>query len=152
MLLQEMQLIPLEYQPYSLEPWAVTLGTTSSTPEQRHAVLSIFFDSLCSNCTIDTGAIYAENIVVHDYTTTLNGRPAVGEHLNKLTRLPNLQPYKTLAVCQEDLCISYTIRFFDNPDRPNWLIWAALHRFEAGTIVEEWWFYDNWVVWHTLDW
>lgn len=65
MLLQEMQLIPLEYQPYSLEPWVVTLGTTSSTPEQHHAVLSIFFDSLCSNCTIDTGAIYAENIVVH---------------------------------------------------------------------------------------
>lgn len=110
--LQDMHVVPVEYERYTLEPWAVTLGTTSSTPEDHHVTLNRFYDNLCTDCRIDFEAIYTDDVQIYDYADRLNGLPAVSEHLSKITQLHYLRQYKTLVVCEGNLCISYAINFF----------------------------------------
>ncbi len=141
----------VDYPDYTVAPWGVTLGTTSSTPEDHHAVLNTLFDSFCTGCTADYAALYAEDVVAHDYNQTLEGLTAVSEQFGKLTQLSALERVDTKVVCEGDMCISYLILNFTMADEVKPLIWSAVHRFEDGKIVEEWWQYDNSVLWPALD-
>lgn len=149
--MQDMGWATTTYPLTTVEPWGIKLGTTSSTPAEHHAVLNKMVDGLCTGCNPDFSAFYADTVVVHDYTANYEGLAAASEQFSKLTLLPDLNQDKTLSVCEGDLCVSYLVLSFAGADGPVPLIWAAVHRFDAGKIVEEWWQYDNSVLWPTLD-
>ncbi|MBL8163397.1 MAG: nuclear transport factor 2 family protein [Anaerolineae bacterium] len=140
----------VDYPDFDLSPWGLTLSSTSSTPADHHAVLDALYANFCEGCTPDFAATYASDVVVHDYMQVLEGVDAVAAEMGKVTGLTGLKVGKQLAVCEGDMCISYLILNFTQGEEAKDLIWASAHRFEDGKIAEEWWQYDNSVLWPAI--
>lgn len=150
--MQKMGWQTVDYPDFTVKPWGIKLGTTTSTPSEHHKVLTTLYDSFCVGCEPEYKAAYKDQVVVHDYTTNLNGLNKVSNQLKRFASLPELKQDTSLSVCEGDLCVSYLIFSFAGKEGPQPLIWAAVHRFESGKIAEEWWQYDNAVLWPATDW
>lgn len=142
----------VDYPDHENTAWGLTLGATSSTPADHHAILDRLYTNYCAGCTLDFAPLYTEDVVVHDYTQTFDGLPTLSDQIGILNQLTDLQVDSTLAVCEGDLCISYATLSFTMADQPTLLVWASVHRFVDGKIVEEWWQYDNSVLWTATAW
>jgi len=142
----------VDYPDSANVPWGLTLGATGSTPADHHAVLDALYGNYCAGCTPDFAAVYADDVVVHDYQQTLDGLPVLSNQIGVLNQLADLTVDSKLAVCEGDMCISYAILNFTVDDQVTPLIWSSAHRFVDGKIVEEWWQYDNSVLWLAAEW
>ncbi len=142
----------VDYPDHESTAWGLTLGTTSSTPADHHAVLDALYANYCAGCAPDFALLYAEDVVVHDYLRTFDGQPTLSAQIGVLNQLADLQVDSTLAVCEGDLCVSYATLSFTMADQPTLLVWASVHRFVDGKIAEEWWQYDNSVLWAATAW
>lgn len=142
----------VDYPDHENTAWGLTLSTTSSTPADHHAVLDALYANYCAGCTPDFAGLYTEDVVVHDYMQTFDGLPTLSDQIGVLNQLADLKVDSTLAVCEGDLCISYATLSFTMADQPTLLVWASAHRFVDGKIAEEWWQYDNSVLWAATAW
>jgi predicted ester cyclase len=142
----------VDYPDHENTPWGLTLGATSSTPADHHAILDALYTNYCVGCTPDFAPLYTEDVVVHDYMQTIEGLPTLSNQIGVLNQLADLQVDSKLAVCEGDLCISYATLSFTMADQPTLLVWASAHRFVDGKIAEEWWQYDNSVLWSATAW
>ena len=127
----------VDYPDIENVPWSLTLGATSSTPADHHAVLDALYANYCAGCTPDFAALYADDVVVHDYLQTLDGLPVLSSQIGVLNQLADLTVDSKLAVCEGDMCISYATLSFKVDDQATPLVWASAHRFVDGKIVEE---------------
>jgi predicted ester cyclase len=140
---------PVTYS-FDSKPWQVHLGMTSTTPKQHHRVMQAMWDTLGSGAAI--GSAYAKDVVTHDYLETLKGVEPTASLYGKLAALPGFKVERTKIVCEGDLCASAavtSVRAIDKADEDGrtYILWAALHRFVDGKIVEEWRLYDNAALW-----
>lgn len=140
----------VDYPNVTQQPLGLVLGTTGSTPADHHAVLDQLYAAFCAGCTLDTASVYADTAIVHDYLETYTGSAAIGEQIAALQALPGLAVEDSHSVCEGNMCISYVTLNVTQSDQATPLIWAAVQRFEDGKIAEEWWEYDNSVLWSFL--
>ena len=142
----------VDYPNFENAPWGLTLGATSSTRADHHAILDALFANYCAGCTPDFAPLYADDVVVHDYMQTLDGLPALSNQIGILNQLADLKVDSKLAACEGDMCISYATLDFNVADQSTLLVWASAYRFVDGKIAEEWWQYDNSLLWTATEW
>lgn len=136
---------------FDAQPWAVELGSTSTTPDQHlFMIRTVFNATASSNIQNVFPRYYDPNVVVHDYLGDLVGLDALIAHEERLQTIPGFTPIESQFVCDGDLCLAYASASADGADGPVNLLWMSLHRFVDGKIVEEWWLYDNAAMWSML--
>lgn len=149
--MQFMGWAPVEYT-FDTHPWAVKLGSTTTTPTEHHQAVQVMWDALGSGKPATIADAYADDVVTHDYLSTLNGVETTVAMYRSLAALPGFTVERSNIVCEGDLCASAAVTSVTaadsaDEDGKTYVLWTALHRFVDGKIVEEWWMYDNAALW-----
>jgi ketosteroid isomerase-like protein len=149
--LQFMGWAPVEYT-FDTRPWAVRLGSTSTTATEHHQIVQAMWDALANGDSAAIADAYAEDVVTHDYLSTLEGIEPTVAMYDSLIGLPGFTIERSGIVCEGDLCASAAVTSVTAADPADedgkvYILWSALHRFVDGKIVEEWWLYDNAALW-----
>lgn len=152
--MQFMGWAPKDYT-FQTQPWAVSLGQTSTTPAEHHQMLQAMWDGLANGDAAPMAAAYAAEVVTHDFLGTVNGAEATSAMYSNLAALPGFTVERSGIVCEGDLCATGAVTYVDASDSADedgrtYILWTALHRFVDGKIIEEWWMYDNAALWAVL--
>lgn len=88
-MMQQMGAVPVEGEVVVGEPWAVTIGTTSDTPEEVRAIVYAVADSVRDQGFYETiDAMFVEDCVLHDLSrpnvVTFSGREGVSQWISMM--------------------------------------------------------------------
>ncbi|MCA9904847.1 MAG: ester cyclase [Anaerolineae bacterium] len=157
---------PAQYD-FAIAPWDTWLGESETTTGTHRSTLRILYNALsihypdvapsCAPAGMDVRGepmsvdsylemlphYYAGNVVVHDYMMTFGGIDMFTQNMRAIATLPGFRTNCAQFVCEGNLCASWSVAQVTTDAGETPFVWAALHRFADGKIVEEWWLYDN---------